>query len=70
MSGFDKGTGVTHENAHARPADLNPKVNGPFLDDIRADQERAYREGRNIKAVQIDDTVEVEVVTEDESDGE
>lgn len=24
----------------------DPQINGPFLDDIRADQERAYREGR------------------------
>lgn len=25
----------------------NPKVDGPYLDDILADQERAYREHRN-----------------------
>lgn len=29
----------------------DPKLNGPFLDDIRADQERAYRESRQ-KAAQ------------------
>lgn len=68
MSGFDKGTGVTHENAHARPDDLNPKVNGPFLDDIRREQERAYRETRNLKAVQVDDTAEIELVTEEEEE--
>lgn len=37
---------LTNENAHARPDDLDPKKNGPFLDDVRADQERAYRESR------------------------
>lgn len=25
----------------------DPRVNGPYLDDIRADEERAYREARN-----------------------
>lgn len=70
MSGFDKGTGVTHENPHARPSDLNPKVNGPFLDDIRKEQERAYREARNKKAVQADDTVEIEVTHDADADGQ
>ena len=35
---------------HARPDDLDPKVNGPFLDDIRAEQARAHREARNTLA--------------------
>ena len=46
MSGFDKGTGVTHKEPHARPRNLDPKTNGPFLDDVRKEQERAYRESR------------------------
>lgn len=32
--------------AHARPKNLDPKVNGPFLDDIREAQEDAYRQAR------------------------
>lgn len=43
---------VTHENAHARDENLvDPKTDGPYLDDIRAAQENAYREARNKKAV-------------------
>lgn len=42
---------IPTEKPHTRPDDLNPKVNGPFLDDIRREQERAYREARNKKAV-------------------
>lgn len=34
---------------HEREENLDPKVHGPFLDDIRADQERAYRDRRNSK---------------------
>jgi len=34
-------------NPHVRPKDLDPKVNGPFLDDIRREQARASREARN-----------------------
>jgi hypothetical protein len=35
--------------AHQRPDNLDPKHNGPFLDDIRAAQEESYREARNSK---------------------
>ncbi|HEY0750375.1 MAG TPA: hypothetical protein VGD26_04435 [Chitinophagaceae bacterium] len=42
---------LKHENAHARPDKLDPKVNGPFLDDVRKEQEEAYRKARNAKAV-------------------
>ncbi len=35
--------------AHQRPENLDPKTNGPFLDDIRAAQEESYREARNSK---------------------
>lgn len=37
---------ITHEAPHARPENLDPKKNGPFLDDIRREQEKAYREAR------------------------
>jgi len=69
---------LTHENAHGRPVDLDPRVNGPFLDDIRREQEQAYREQR-MKADQAknevvdDDTQDLEPVEEEEdnaSDGE
>jgi hypothetical protein len=46
---------VTHDKAHERPADLDPKVNGPFLDDIREEQERSYRETRNVNSVKGDE---------------
>lgn len=43
---------ITHENAHGRDDKLlDPKTDGPYLDDIRAAQENAYREARNRKAV-------------------
>lgn len=42
---------LTHDNAHKRPEKLDPRVNGPFLDDIREEQEKAYREARNMNAV-------------------
>lgn len=35
-----------YHNAH-EVVKGNPKVDGPYLDDIVADQERAYRERRN-----------------------
>lgn len=63
---------LTHENAHGRPDGLDPRHNGPFLDDVRADQERAYRESRNknnVSEVEADDTVEMEPV-EDDDDSE
>lgn len=34
-------------SVHERPENLDPKVNGPFLDEIRAAQEEHYREHRN-----------------------
>lgn len=40
---------LSHDATHARPKNLNPKTNGPFLDDIRAEQERAYREARTMQ---------------------
>ncbi len=43
---------LTHENAHARDENaVDPKTDGPYLDDIRAAQEDAYRAARNKKAV-------------------
>ena len=47
-SGFEKwdSTTLNHDQAHARQENLDPKVNGPFLDDVRAEQEEAYRTGR------------------------
>lgn len=57
---------LKHENAHGRPDDLDPQVNGPFLDDIRSDQERAYRESRNVNAVDMDDTADLEPVEDDD----
>jgi hypothetical protein len=39
-------TTINHDLAHARPENLDPKTNGPFLDDDRAEQEAAYRAGR------------------------
>lgn len=47
---------ITHENAHGRDEKLlDPKTDGPYLDDIRAAQENAYREARNKKAVKDND---------------
>jgi hypothetical protein len=66
---------VKHENAHARPDNLDPKVNGPYLDDVRREQERAYREARNKKADQAknevvdDDTQDLEPVEEEKDNG-
>ena len=54
MSAWQNQKPLTHEEPHVRPDDLNPKVNGPFLDDIREEQERAYREARNSKAAKKD----------------
>jgi hypothetical protein len=42
---------ISTEPAHKRPDDLDPKVNGPFLDDIREEQARARFEARNKNAV-------------------
>jgi hypothetical protein len=68
---------LTHDNAHSRPVDLDPRVNGPFLDDVRREQEQAYREQRmkaeQSKDVAVDDTQDLEPVEEEEdnaSDGE
>lgn len=41
---------ITSDLPHARPEGLDPRKNGPFLDDIRAELERAYREARMKKA--------------------
>lgn len=40
-----------YHNAH-EVVKGNPKVDGPYLDDIVADQERAYRERRNKKVAE------------------
>ena len=37
---------IPHENAHGRPEGLDPKVNGPYLDEVRKEQEDAYRAAR------------------------
>lgn len=55
---------VSYEKPHARPANLDPKHHGPYLDDIRADQERAYREAR-MKAL---GTIESESESDDTQD--
>jgi hypothetical protein len=62
---------LTHENAHGRPDKLDPRVNGPYLDDIRREQERAYREARMKNAVSVEDTQDdlEPVVEEEENDG-
>ncbi|HEY9658387.1 MAG TPA: hypothetical protein V6C65_08040 [Allocoleopsis sp.] len=57
---------LTHENAHARPDTLDPRKNGPFLDDIREEQARAYREAR-MKSQGPQNEVE-EVVVEPEQE--
>lgn len=67
---------ITHENAHGRPDKLDPRVNGPYLDDIRREQERAYREARMKSEEKRDPEVTqeldaiVEEEEENESDGE
>ena len=38
-----------YHNAH-EVVKGDPRVDGPYLDDVRADQERAYREHRNKNA--------------------
>lgn len=56
---------LTHDNAHGRPDNLDPRVNGPYLDDIRREQERAYRESRMKASAAAEQKEE-----ENESDGE
>jgi hypothetical protein len=48
--------GLQHDNTHQRPANLDPKHNGPFLDDIRADEARARHTARNAKSKASNDT--------------
>jgi hypothetical protein len=60
---------LTHDNAHGRPEKLDPRVNGPFLDDIRREQERAYREQRmHAEESKNEDTAEIEPVEEEEEE--
>lgn len=65
---------LTHDNAHGRPDKLDPRVNGPFLDDVRREQERAYREARMAAeksketAEDNDDTQDFLPVAEEEED--
>ncbi len=60
---------LTHDNAHGRPEKLDPRVNGPFLDDIRREQERAYREQRmRAEESKNEDTAEIEPVEEEEEE--
>ena len=56
---YEYGKKVSHENAHVRPENLDPRNNGPFLDDIRREQERAYRESR-LKTNSEPETAETE----------
>lgn len=49
---------IQHNQAHAVEKG-DPRVDGPYLDDIRADQERAYRESR-MHANDPDPVAEVE----------
>jgi hypothetical protein len=43
---------LTHDKPHARDENaVDPKTDGPYLDDIRKAQEDAQREARNLKAV-------------------
>lgn len=66
---FQASEPLTHDNAHGRPEGLDPRKNGPFLDDIRREQERAYREARMKRGKQTkakdDDTQEIPVVKEE-----
>ncbi len=56
----------------------DPRVDGPYLDDVRADQERAYREHRNLNVnvedpvalFDLDDEEEEEEEEEESSDDE
>jgi hypothetical protein len=54
--GFEQwdSTTINHDLAHARPENLDPKTNGPFLDDDRAEQEAAYRAGRAKHLKEVD----------------
>lgn len=36
------------DSPHKRPANTDPRVDGPYLDDIHAEQENAYRDYRNM----------------------
>lgn len=59
---------INHDKAHAVDKG-NPKVDGPYLDDIRRDQERAYRARREaaINAAAAIEEVEEEEVEEEET---
>jgi hypothetical protein len=48
---------LTHDNAHGRPENLDPRNNGPFLDDVRREQLKAYQESR-MKATAAPETEE------------
>lgn len=67
---FQAESPLTHENAHGRPDKLDPRVNGPFLDDVRREQEKAYREARMRaeESKSSDDTQDLEPVAEEEED--
>lgn len=57
---------------HSKPHEVekgDPRHNGPYLDDIRADQERAYREAR-MKAMKEAEAQEKAVEQADEDDEE
>lgn len=60
---------VQHKNAHARPENEDPRIHGPYLDDIRAQQEVARREARQ-KARQITGKHVAEPVAEENSEEE
>jgi hypothetical protein len=65
---FQAESPLTHDKAHERPDTLDPRVNGPFLDDIRREQERAYREQRmRAEESKNEETAEIEPVEEEEN---
>ena len=49
---------VSYDAAYVRPDNLDPKHNGPFLDDIRREQENAQREARSLRLAMDDAAVD------------
>lgn len=41
-------TSPVADSPHKRPANTDPRVDGPYLDDVRLEQENAYRDFRNM----------------------
>ena len=42
------GTTPVADSPHKRPANTDPRVDGPYLDDVRSEQENAYRTLQNM----------------------